>query len=175
MNRFSRGSRSVNAARSDENKREVLEVVLDRCAIHKYCVSSLLLIVFLLLGCRYGKRLDTVLLSVANPSHTLRTTVLRRQYLLDNGMEDASATTYVLLDKDTGTPSYVNGKEFSASQVVMRPSQSGPLKLEWMNDQKLKIICDQCGLALHSLGNHAEKLGSVQIIYEGFPAKSFSE
>lgn len=35
----------------------------------------------------------------ANPSHTLRATVLRRQYLLDNGMEDASATTYLLLGR----------------------------------------------------------------------------
>lgn len=90
-------------------------------------------------------------------------------------MEDASATTYVLLEKDAGPPKYAYDQEFRAGDVVMRPSQCGPLKLEWIDDQTLRILCEKCGLALHSLGNHADKVGSVHIIYEGFPSKSFWE
>ncbi len=129
----------------------------------------------MLIGCRYGKTRDTVLISVANANHSYRATVLRREYLLDNGMTDASPTTYVLLDEDKGTPSYKYDQEFDTRHVVMRPDQCGPLGLEWMSDQTLKIICKQCGLSLDSLGKHVDRVGSIKIEYEGFPAKSFYE
>lgn len=90
-------------------------------------------------------------------------------------MVGASPTTYVILDKDAGWPHFSNGQDFDVAHVVMRPSQCGTLRLEWTGDQALKIICDQCGLALSSLGEHASKIGQVQIFYENFPAKSFWE
>jgi hypothetical protein len=139
-------------------------------------LSLLVLIASMMLsGCKHGKTRDTVLASVSNPSHSFRGTVLRRQYLLDNGMEDASATTFVLLEKDGGPPSYAYDQDSKGGHVVMRPSQCGPLRLMWIDDRTLQIICDKCGLALHSLGNHADKIGPVQIVYEGFPTKSFWE
>jgi len=90
-------------------------------------------------------------------------------------MEDASPTTYVLLSKDMGAPSYKNGQEFEPGTVVMRPSQCGPLRLEWISENTLKIICEHCGLAVHSIGSHASKVESVQLVYEDFPNKSFWE
>jgi hypothetical protein len=142
----------------------------------QFLLSLLVLIASVMLnGCKNGKTRDTVMSSVSNPTHSFRATVLRRQYLLDNGMEDASPTTYVLLERDAGPPSYAYGQDFKGSDVVMRPSQCGPLRLMWIDDQTLQIICDKCDLALHSLGNHADKIGPIRIVYEGFPTKSFWE
>jgi hypothetical protein len=108
---------------------------------------SFLVVSASLLGCRYGHRNDVILSSESNPSHSLRATVVRRQYLLDNGMEDASATTYLLVDKDGGWPTYKNGQDFVQKTIVMRPSQCGPLKTIWINDHSLKVICVRCGLS----------------------------
>jgi hypothetical protein len=133
-----------------------------------------LLFLLILIGCRGGTIRDSIDASVSNPGHTYRATAIKRHYLLDNGLEDASPTTYVLLDKDMGSPS-TNGRELDPRRVVMRPSQCGPLRLEWVNDELLKIVCDHCGLAMRSIGNHADKIGTVHVIYEGFPSKSFWE
>jgi hypothetical protein len=139
---------------------------------HAFTMLSFIFSVVLisLTGCKYGKTRDTILSSVPNSTHTYRATVLRREYLLDNGMTDASPTTYVLLDADKGPPTYAPNQRFNAANVVMRPSLCGPLRLEWMSDLVLRIICDKCGLALP---RHLDKVGSVSIVYEGFPDTSF--
>lgn len=122
-------------------------------------------------GCRSGQRVDTVLNSAANSSRTFRATVLLRQYYVD-GHLDNSPTTYVLLDKDTGKPDYENGMDFKESQIVMQPSQVGTLTVQWIDDQSLKITCVQCGLALSAVGPHADGVGRIRVVYEGFPETS---
>ena len=122
-------------------------------------------------GCRENDRQDTVLSSAANPSHTLRATVLLRQYFVDGKM-DNSPTTYVLLDKDAGKPDYANGVNFIDSEIIMKPSQCGPLTVQWTDDKTLKVICDKCGIALSEVGQHASGMGAIRIQYEGFPALS---
>jgi hypothetical protein len=122
-------------------------------------------------GCRGGQRQDTVIASVANASHTYRATVLLREYYVE-GHVDGSPTTYVLLDRDTGKPEYEPGEEFKESQVVMKPSQCGPLSLQWEDDTSLKVICEKCGLALSAVGQHASGVGTIQVSYEGFPDMS---
>ena len=131
--------------------------------------ACLLLCLPFLSGCK--ERQDTVIASVANPSHTYRATVLVRQYYVD-GKVDTSPTTYVLLDKDSGKSDYGNGAEFTDSQVVMKPSQCGPLDAQWVDDHLLKVICQRCGLALSAVGQHVSDVGSVQIEYDGFPEMS---
>jgi hypothetical protein len=128
-------------------------------------------VLFSLAGCKSNTRLDTVTSSVANPSHTLRATVILRQYYVD-GKFDTSPTTYVLLDKDTGSAQYSNGAEFPSSQVVLKPSQCGPLDVNWVDDRTLKVICQKCGLALSAVGPHANSQGQIRIEYEGFPDTS---
>jgi hypothetical protein len=122
-------------------------------------------------GCRNNDRQDTVIASVANPSHTYRATILLRQYYVD-GKVDTSPTTYVLLDKDLGKADYGNGAEFKDSQVVMKPSQCGPLDVQWENDHLLRVICQKCGLALSAVGQHASGMDSIHIEYDGFPEMS---
>jgi len=122
-------------------------------------------------GCRNNDRQDTVIASVANPSRTYRATILLRQYYID-GKVDTSPTTYVLLDKDSGKPDYSNGVEFTDSQVVMKPTQCGPLDVQWSDDHLLKVICQKCGLALSAVGQHVGSMGPVRIEYDGFPEMS---
>lgn len=90
---------------------------------------------------------------------------------MDRGAIVHSDVTFLLVDKDTGAPRYLNGQDFDNGILVMSPSQCGPLKLIWMNEHVLKIICQDCGEALESLGDHASIVGPIQILYEGFPEK----
>jgi hypothetical protein len=122
-------------------------------------------------GCRNNDRQDTLIASAANPSHTWRATVILRQYFVD-GKVDTSPTTYVLLDKDMGKPGYGNGEEFKDSQVVMKPSQCGPLNVRWTDDHLLKVVCEKCGLALTAVGPHSSGADGIRIEYEGFPDRS---
>jgi hypothetical protein len=122
-------------------------------------------------GCKADTRQDTVLTSAVNPSHTYRATVVLRQYYVD-GKFDTAPTTYVLVDPDTGRPEYGNGEDFKDAQVVMKPTQCGPLSLKWVDDSTLKIRCEKCGLALSALGEHASGVGAVRVEYEGFPEMS---
>lgn len=122
-------------------------------------------------GCRNNDRQDTVIASAVNPSHTYRATVILRQYFVD-GKSDASPTTYVLLDRDTGKPNYANGAEFRDAEIVMKPSQCGPLNVRWEDDRLLKVVCEKCGLALSAVGQHAGGMGAIRIQYEGFPEMS---
>jgi hypothetical protein len=124
-----------------------------------------------LAGCHPNTRQDTLIQSLANPSRTLRATVILRQYYVD-GKLDTSPTTYVLLDPYTAKPDYDNGTEFKDSQVVIKPSQCGPLSLEWVDDGTLKVICEKCGISLAAVGDHPSGVGSVRIQYEGFPEMS---
>ena len=129
----------------------------------------------LLWGCKSDGRRDTVIASVANPSRSLRATIIQRQYFVE-GREDNSPTTYVLLDQDAGKPEYEGGQDFKPSQIVIEPSQCGPLSVTWVQDRALKITCEKCGLALSALGSHPRAMGveggSVRIDYEGFPDMS---
>jgi hypothetical protein len=122
-------------------------------------------------GCKEGQRQDTVLSSAANPSHTYRATVILRQFYSEGKLNN-SPTTYVLLDRDSGAPNYLNGMDFRDSQVVMSPTQCGTLSLQWGGDWVLKIRCEQCGLALSGAGPHAQGMGAIRIEYEGFPETS---
>jgi hypothetical protein len=132
-----------------------------------------LLVVFCgyLAGCREGPRLDTVLASALNPSRTYRATVLLRQYRMDGKFDD-SPTTYVLLDRNDGSEKYENGQDFKESEIVMKPSRCGTVNLAWLDDGSLKVICEHCGLALSAVGPHADGMGAIRIVYEGFPALS---
>ena len=122
-------------------------------------------------GCKNNNRQDTVQATAANPSHTWRATVILRQYFVD-GKADTSPTTYVLLDKDTGKPQYDNGVDFQDAQVVMKPSQCGPLGVEWADDHLLRVICEKCGIALSAVGPHPSAMSSIRIEYSGFPDRS---
>ena len=122
-------------------------------------------------GCRDGDRQDTVVASASNPSHTYRATVILRQYFVD-GKADTSPTTYVLLSKDSGQAKYDNGENFRNDEIVMQPSQCGPLTVQWTGDHVLKVICEKCGLALSAVGQHASGMGEIRIEYDGFPEKS---
>lgn len=138
------------------------------------CLNILLFLavsLFSVWGCKGSDRADTVIASVANPSHTHRATIILRQYFVD-GRPDTSPTTYVLLDKDSGKPDFGNGADFKESQIVMKPSQCGPLNLSWRDDQNLEVICQKCGIALSAVGQHASAVDSVRIEYEGFPELS---
>jgi hypothetical protein len=122
-------------------------------------------------GCKGNNRQDTVIASAANPSHTYRATIVLRQYFVE-GKIDTSPTTYVLLDTDAGKPDYASGAEFKDSQVVMKPSQCGPLDVQWADDHVLKVVCEKCGIALSAVGQHAGSMGPIRIEYEGFPEMS---
>jgi hypothetical protein len=97
--------------------------------------------------------------------------VILRQYYVD-GKFDTSPTTYVLLDRDTGKPEFIKGVDFKDSQVVIKPSQCGPLRVEWVDDRTLQVICEKCGIALSAVGEHPSGVGAVRILYEGFPEMS---
>jgi len=122
-------------------------------------------------GCNRDTRQDTVISSVANPSRTWRATVILRQYYVD-GKFDNSPTTYVILDRDSGKPKYDNGTDFKDSQVVMKPSQCGPISVQWADDRTLRVICEKCGIALSAVGEHPSGIGAIRVQYEGFPAMS---
>jgi len=121
-----------------------------------------------LLGCHSDTRKDTLIQTTSNPSHTYRASVVIRQYYVD-GKFDTSPTTYVLLDPYTAKPVYDNGADFKDSQVVIKPSQCGPLSVEWADDLTLKVSCVKCGIALSAVGVHPSGVGSVRVQYEGFP------
>jgi hypothetical protein len=137
------------------------------------CLRCALLVAFCgcLAGCREGPRLDTVLDSALNPSRTYRATVLLRQYRMDGKFDD-SPTTYVLLDRNDGSEKYENGQDFKDSEIVMKPSRCGTVNVAWLDDGSLKVICEHCGLALSAVGPHADGMGAIRIVYEGFPALS---
>jgi len=124
-----------------------------------------------LTGCHPDTRLDTLVQSAVNPSHTYRATVMLRQYYVD-GKFDTTPTTYVLLHPYTATPEYGNGEDFPDSQVVIKPSQCGPLGVEWADDKTLEVICKKCGIALSAVGEHPSGVGAVRVEYEGFPEMS---
>ena len=135
------------------------------------CFLAIALLSPMVWGCKGGERNDTVIASAANASHTWRATIILRQYWVDGKFDD-SPTTYVLLDRDTGSGKYGNGEEFNASQIVMKPSQCGPLSVRWVDDNVLRVRCEKCGLARSAIGQHASAMGPVRIEYEGFPDMS---
>jgi hypothetical protein len=124
-----------------------------------------------LTGCRGKDHQDTVVASVASPGHTSRATILVRQGITD-GKVDTRPTTYVVVDKDTGKSAYANGEDFQDSQVAMKATQCGPLELRWTDDRSLKVICQNCGLALSAVSLHAGAVGAVRVEYDGFPERS---
>jgi hypothetical protein len=124
-----------------------------------------------LTGCHSDNRQDTLIQSRANPGHTYRATVIIRQYYVD-GKFDTSPTTYVLLDPYTAKPEYDNGADFKDSQVVIKPTQCGPLSVEWTDDRTLRVICEKCGISLAAVGAHPSGVGPVRVEYEGFPDMS---
>lgn len=138
------------------------------CSRTSFAACLLVAPVLLLCGCKADTRRDTVLSSVANASHTLRATVILRQYWVD-GKFDTAPTTYVLLDTDRGKPAYENGEDFPETQVVMKPSRCGPLSLAWVDETTLKVTCEQCGLALSAVGGYVSGMGQTRIEYAGFP------
>jgi hypothetical protein len=60
-------------------------------------------------SCKGGQSTDSVMSSVANPSHTWRATILLRQYMVD-GHFDGSPTTYVLMDRDEAARTMTMGR-----------------------------------------------------------------
>lgn len=129
------------------------------------------LLAALLCGCHSNTHVDTLVQSTSNPSHTYRASVIVRQYYVDTKF-DTSPTTYVLLDPYTVKPDYGNGADFKDSEIVMKPTQCGPLGLEWTDDSTLKVTCQKCGISLAAVGEHPTGMGPVRVEYEGFPETS---
>lgn len=89
-----------------------------------------------------------------------------------DGQVNTSPTTYVLLDRNSGSFDYQPGMEFKDSQVVIKPSQCGPLSVKWIDNSALRITCEKCGLALSAVGPHPQGMGAIKIEYDGFPEMS---
>jgi hypothetical protein len=122
-------------------------------------------------GCRGSQPQDTLISSVSNPDHTYRATIVLREYVTD-GQVNTSPTTYVLLERSSGSFDYQPGVEFKDSEVVMKPSQCGPLSVKWTDNSALKITCEKCGIALSAVGPHPQGMGPIKIEYDGFPEMS---
>jgi len=122
-------------------------------------------------GCRGNQPQDTLISSVTNPDRTYRATIVLREYMAD-GQVNTSPTTYVLLERNSGSFDYQPGMEFKDSQVVMKPSQCGPLSVKWTDNNALKITCEKCGIALSAVGPHPQGMGPIKIEYDGFPEMS---
>jgi hypothetical protein len=145
-----------------------------KCIVNHRLDRLLILGLILLAACRRAERHDEIETSLVNPSGTHRASVVKRKFT-DHGMVAASDVTFVLVDKSSGPPNYANGQDFDNDIVAMSPSQCGSLQLVWVSNRLLKIKCADCGLALNAVGRHVDRIGNVQIVYEGFPDHSFWE
>jgi len=152
-------------------KRNPINEEMRKAAPSRIALGGVGLLAAALSGCHPNTRLDTLVQSASNPSHTYRATIIVRQYYID-GKFDTSPTTYVLLDPYTAKPDYGNGADFKDSQIVIKTSQCGPLAIQWTDDSTLKVICEKCGISLAAVGEHPTGMGAVRVQYEGFPEMS---
>ncbi len=127
-------------------------------------------------GCKVVQSADTVLSSETSPDGLWRARVVERDFVVD-GHFASSARTFVLLDRGQGEAAYEQGEEFSPEKIVASPIRSGWLRTQWTRregdgESQLHVVCGDCGISLVALGRHPDRMGPVEVVYEGFPEES---
>lgn len=74
----------------------------------------------------------------------------------------------LVLPKGQDADKAINDKDIADSSALVA-TLAGKVQLRWQNDDTLLAICDSCGLEAIDISKKLDHIGSVKIVYQGFP------
>ena len=115
------------------------------------------------IGCRENADY-TVLSSVKSPKSALSAMLVRRR-----SHEALTSDVYYVLVVDEGYNLSDLAKTAHSDDPVLVATSAETVRIRWVDDIHIELICDQCGITKIDVMEKKEKLKSIEIAYKGFP------
>lgn len=130
--------------------------------VFRFC----LLLPILLSGCTPAPMKNTVVTKADSPDGK-STAVLVDRYYYAARVPDEFFVIVIPSNQDANEA--INARHIGNSSALVAIWAS-KIQLHWHGNDTLLVVCDSCGLKPIDISKKLDHIGSVKIIYQGFPA-----
>lgn len=120
--------------------------------------------VFAVTGWAFRTR-NTVVTSAASPDGKSTAVLVDRYY---DAARVADEFFIVVVKRQENIREAVTARNLGKSSALVA-TRASKVELRWQNKDTLIVICDSCGLSAIDIEKKVDRIGSVGIIYQGFP------
>lgn len=132
------------------------------CRLAARCCLFLLI---LLVGCRPAPTTNTVVARVQSPDGKTSAILVDRYYHI---ARVSDGFFLILVPRNQNASEAINARDIGNSSVLVA-TWASKVQLRWQSNDTLLVICNSCGLKPIDISKKSNNLGSVKIIYRGFP------
>lgn len=131
------------------------------------CVAIIywLALAAIFVGCKTAPMTNTIVKQADNPNGQICALLVERYY---HAALSSNQFFLLVIPKEKDTAKAINDRNISDSSALVA-TLAGKVQLRWQNSDTLLVICDSCGLEAIDISKKLDRIGSIRIIYQGFP------
>jgi hypothetical protein len=118
------------------------------------------------MGCGAAPVTNTVVLRAKSPDGKATAILVDRAYHVARSSDEF----FLIVVEFPGNADSAIAVRNIGGRAALVATYATKLQLNWENNSNLHVICKSCGLTPINIEKKLDRLGSIQIVYEGFPA-----
>lgn len=128
-------------------------------------VCCCLVLVSVLVNCKRAQTTNTIVVRVTSPDGKFSALLVDRYY---HAARVSDEFFLIVIPGDQNERQAVNARDIGDASALVT-TRATKLQLRWQSNDTLLVICDWCGLKAIDISKKIDRIGSVKIIYQGFP------
>lgn len=128
-------------------------------------VAFCLALVAAMTGCASAPATNTVVASARSPDGSHLALLVDRYY---HAALTSDGFFLIVVAGDRSVDEAINARNIGDSAALVA-TWANKVKLHWLSDKTLLVICNSCGLKPIDIVKRADHAGSTKILYQGFP------
>jgi hypothetical protein len=124
---------------------------------------SVLAVAFL--GCKTAPMTNTIIVQAHSPDGQASALLVERYYHAALG---SNGFYLLVLSEGQDARKVINDEDIRDSSALVATA-AGKVQLRWQDKDTLLVVCDSCGLEAIDISKKLDHVGSIRIIYQGFP------
>ena len=118
-----------------------------------------------LLSCKPAPQTNTVVDKAQSPDSTLSAILVDRYY---HAALSSDEFFVIVISNGQDVVEAINARDIGDPAPLVA-TRAEKVRLRWQSNDTLLVICDSCGLEAIDINKKLDHVGSVKIIYQGFP------
>ena len=127
--------------------------------------SLFLLLLVVLLGCKPAPMKNTVVMKTDSPDGKSSALLVDRSYQAARVPDEFFL---IVIPSGQDANEAVNARHIGDSSALVA-IWAGKVQLRWLSGDALLVVCDSCGLKPINISKKLDHIGTIKIVYQGFP------
>ena len=129
--------------------------------------SVLLLPALCLMGCKPAPMTNTIVTQAQSPNGKASALLVDRSYKAARVPDEF----FVIVIGSDKKPEEAIAERHLGVSAVLVATWANKVRLRWQTDDVLIAVCESCGLEAINISKKEDHVGTITVLYEGFPAR----